>query len=82
MKHNLTQLEGKNDPVNFSTSVLGNYFLELETGIYQVEEVGCELDMQSDLLQFSRTDDINCNIVKLITNLGNDTNQVELEYIF
>ena len=34
MKHNVTQLEGKNEPVN---SVLGNYFIELEPGNYQVE---------------------------------------------
>ena len=35
MKHNVTQLEGKNEPVN---SVLGNYFLELEPRNYQAEE--------------------------------------------
>ena len=32
MKHNVTQLEGKNEPVN---SVLGNYFIELELGNHQ-----------------------------------------------
>ena len=37
MKHNVTQLEGKNEPVNFSSSVLGNYFLELELGNYESE---------------------------------------------
>ena len=37
MKHNVTQLEGKNEPLNFSTSVLGNYFLELEAWNYQAE---------------------------------------------
>ena len=26
MKHNVTQLEGKNEPINFLSSVLGNYF--------------------------------------------------------
>ena len=35
MKHNVTQLEGKNEPMN---SVLGNYFIELEPGNYQAEE--------------------------------------------
>ena len=34
MKYNVTQLEGKNEPVNFSHSVLGNYFIELEPGNY------------------------------------------------
>ena len=29
MKHNVTQLEGKNEPINFSSSVLGNYFIEI-----------------------------------------------------
>ena len=32
MKYNVTQLEGKNELVNY---VLGNYFLELELGNYQ-----------------------------------------------
>ena len=35
MKHNVTQLNEKNIPVE---SVLGNYFLELEPGNYQAEE--------------------------------------------
>ena len=35
MKYNVTQLEEKNEPVD---SVLGNYFIELEPGNYQVEE--------------------------------------------
>ena len=30
MKYNVTQLQGKNELVNFLHSVLGNYFLELE----------------------------------------------------
>ena len=42
MRYNVTQLEGKNEPVNFSSSVLGNYYLELEPGTYQAEEASCE----------------------------------------
>ena len=38
MSHNVRQLEGKNEPVIFSHSVLGNYFIELEPGNYQAEE--------------------------------------------
>ena len=38
MRHNVTQLEGKNEPVNFSHLVLGNYFIELELGNYQAED--------------------------------------------
>ena len=82
MKHNVTQLEGKNEPGNFSSPVLGNYFLELELGNYKAEEASCESDTQSSLLQFSQTDDIDCNIVNLVTNIGNDTNQVVLENRF
>ena len=66
MKHNVTQLEGKNEPINFSSSVLGNYFLELEPGNYQAEEGSHESDIQSKILHFSRTDNIDCNIVNLV----------------
>ena len=49
MKHNVTQLEGKNEPVNY---VLGNYFIELELGNYQAKEAIITSDTQLDLLQF------------------------------
>ena len=35
--------------------------------------------MQSDLLRFSWTDDIDCNIVDLVTNVGDATNSADLE---
>ena len=79
MKYNVTRLEGKNEPVNFSYSVLGNYFLELKPVNYQDEESSCESNAQSNILKFSRDDDIDCNIVNLVTNIGDDTNQLELE---
>ena len=47
MKHSVTQLEGKNEPVN---SVLGSYFIELELGKYQEEEASDTPDTQPDLL--------------------------------
>ena len=50
MKHNVTQLEGKNEPMN---SVLGNYFIELEPGNYQAKEVSGTPDTQPNLLRFS-----------------------------
>ena len=34
MNHNVMQLEGKNEPINFSHSALGNYFIEIEPGNY------------------------------------------------
>ena len=50
MKCNVTQLEGKTELVNFSHSVLGNYFIDLEPGNYQAEEASNESDTQSELL--------------------------------
>ena len=58
---------------------MGNYFLELEPGNYQDEEARCESDTQSELLHFSWTDDIDCNIVNLVSNIESNTNQVDLE---
>ena len=42
MKYNVTQLEGKNEPLN---SMLGNYFIELELGNYQAEEANSIRDI-------------------------------------
>ena len=50
MKHNVTQFEGKNEPVD---SILGNNFIELELGNYQAEEAIDTSDAQPDLLRFS-----------------------------
>ena len=76
MKYNITQLEGKNEPVNFSYSVLGNHFLELEPGNYQAKQFSRESDRQSNLLQFSQADDIDCNIVDLVIDVGAATNSI------
>ena len=65
MKHSVTQSEGKNEPINFLSSVLGNYFLELELRNYQSKEANYESDTQYELLHFSWTDGIDCNIVNL-----------------
>ena len=66
MKYNVMQLEGKNELVNVSHSILGNCFLELEPGNYQAKEANSESDEQSDLLQFSQIDNIDCNILNLV----------------
>ena len=79
MKHNVTQLEGKNEPVN---SVLGNYFLELEPRNYKVEESNDTLDTQSGLLQFSWADNIDCNIVDLVLDVYSSSNSVGKENKF
>ena len=58
-------MEGKNEPVK---SVLGNYFLEIELGNYKAKEANDTLDTQPNLLQFSRADNIDCNIVELVSD--------------
>ena len=66
MKYNVTQLDGKNEPVNF---VLVNYFIELEPGNYKAEEASSTPDTQPNLLRFLRADEIDCKIV-IRGNLG------------
>ena len=67
MKYNVTQLEGKNEPMNF---VLGNYFIELEPGNYLAEEASSTPDTQPDLLRFSRADEIDFKIVDVVFDNG------------
>ena len=76
MKHNVTQLEGKNEPVN---SVLGNYFIEVELKNYQVEEASSSPDTRLDLLWFSWADEIDCKIVDLVSDVVFNSIFVELD---
>ena len=76
MKYSVTQLEEKNEPVN---SVLGNYFIELEPRNYQAEEANSSPDTQSDLLRFSRDDEIDCKIVDLVSDVVFNSSSVELD---
>ena len=76
MKHNVTQLEEKNEPVN---SVLGNYLIELEPGNYQAEEASSTLDTQPDLLRFSQANEIDCKIVDLLSDVVFISNFLELD---
>ena len=78
MKYNVMQLEGKNELINFSHSVLGNYFIELEPGNYQAEEANNGSDTIPELLQFSWADKINCNIVNLVSDVEISTSTIEL----
>ena len=79
MRHNVTLLEGKNEPINFSHSILGNYFIELEPGNYQAEEANSIPDTQPDLLRFSWADEMDCNIVDLVSNVVCNSNSVEVD---
>ena len=60
MKQNVTQLKGKNEPVNY---VLVNYFIELEPRNYQAKEVSGTPDTHPDLLRFSWANEFDCKIV-------------------
>ena len=66
MKHNVTQFEGRNEPMD---SVLVNYFIELEPGNYQAEKANSTSDDQLDLLQFSQDYEIDCKIVDLAVGI-------------
>ena len=76
MKHNVPQLEEKNEPVN---SVLGNHLIELEPGDYQVEEASGTSNTQPGLLRFSRADEIDCKIVDLVSDVPFISNFLELD---
>ena len=76
MKYNVTQLEGKNEPVN---SMLGNYFIELEPGKYQAEEATNISSTQPNLLQFPRADEIDYKIVDLVSGVVFNSSSVELD---
>ena len=76
MKYNVTQLEGKNEPVN---SMLGNYFIELEPGNYQAEEASNISDTQLDLLRFSWADEIDCKIVDLVLDVVFNSISVQVD---
>ena len=67
MKHNVTQLEEKNEPVNY---VLGNHLIELELGNYQAKEASSISDTQPDLLRFSWDDEIDCKIADVVFYLS------------
>ena len=78
MKYIGMQLQEKNETVNFLHNVLGNYLIELETRNSQVEEANDRSDTQPELLQFSRADKIDCNIVNLVSDVESSTSSVEL----
>ena len=58
--------------------MLGNYFIELESGNYQAEEASSIPDIQPDLLWFSWADEIDCNIVYLVSYVVHNSNSIEV----
>ena len=58
--------------------MLGNYFIELEPGNYQAKEANNIPHIHPDLLWFSRADEIDCNIVDLVSDVVRNSNSVEV----
>ena len=77
MKHNVTQLEEKNEPVN---SMLGNHLIELELGSYPAKEASSTSDTQPDLLQFSWDDEIDCKTVDLVSDIVFNSRPVDVVF--
>ena len=59
--------------------MLGNYLIDLEPGNYHAEEASSTPDIQPDLLQFSRVDEIDCKIVDLVSDVVFDSSTVEVD---
>ena len=59
--------------------VLGNYFIELEPKNSQVEEASSSPDTQPDVLRFSWDDEIECNVVDLVSDVVCNSNSVEVD---
>ena len=55
-----------------------DWFAKLE-GLFSIEWSHIESDTQSELLQFSWTHNIDCNMVNLVLDLESNTSYVELE---
>ena len=49
MKHTVTKLQGKNEPVSFAHSILGNYFFETDYGCYEAQIFEIPSELQSGL---------------------------------
>jgi hypothetical protein len=65
MKHMVTELEGKNKPISFSHTTLGNCFLEVDHGCYTTQPSSFQEDEQSKLLHCTQTDANDCKIVEV-----------------
>ena len=64
--------------MNHKLSV-GKLFIELEAGNYQAKEASSMSDIHPNLLQFSRADKIDCNIVHLVSDVVNSSSSVGVE---
>ena len=75
MKHIVTNLNDTNEPMMFSHSILGNFFLETFFGDLEAETSTCtDSNEQSKLLQITQTDKPHCTIVENCTNVDTNNN--------
>ena len=58
---------------------MGNYFIDLEPRNYQAEEASNIHDFHPDLPQFSWANEIDCNIVDLVSDVVNNSSLVGVE---
>ena len=72
MNHMMNYLEGDNETINFTNSILGNYFLETTIGCYIAMSSPITSKSHFDLLQCSHTSDNDSYILDL--NNGGYTN--------
>jgi hypothetical protein len=64
MKHMVTELEGKNKPINFAHTLLGNYFLETDHGCYEAQPSETQIDTFYEFLLCNQTNDNTCIVLK------------------
>ena len=58
--------------------MLGNYFIELEPGNYQAKEAFNGSKTQPDILHFSQDDNVDCNIVTLVSYVESRNSSIDL----
>jgi hypothetical protein len=73
MKHIVKNLKGKNEPVSFDHSILGNCFSETDYGIYEAQTSEIPTELQLGL--YPRAHNGICPIItNLVFSFSNDTN--------
>jgi hypothetical protein len=65
MKHTITKLEGKNEPIIFSHKVLGNCFLETDHGCYTTQPSSFQSDEYPNSFHCTQTGENDCTIVEI-----------------
>jgi hypothetical protein len=64
MKHTITKLEGKNEPIKFAHTILGNYILETDLGCYETQPYEIQTNTLSEFLPCDQTNDNACIVLR------------------